>query len=135
MLTGKQEKFAQLVAQGKTKSDAYREAYDSDDMQDNTINSRASELAKDSEITVRIDELRKEYSEHLKYDAEAHFKKLKMLEQLALTPSGDKGDIKISEAIKAVVEQGKLCVLYIDRSEIKGTIDIKATLDKIENEY
>ena len=49
-LTSKQEKFAQEVASGKTQADAYREAYDAQNMKDATIWKRASELMSDGEL-------------------------------------------------------------------------------------
>ena len=58
MLTPKQEKFAQLVAGGATYSDAYRGAYDVENMADSTIWSRASELAADGKVSGRIKALK-----------------------------------------------------------------------------
>ena len=43
-LTPKQEKFAQEVASGKSQAQAYRIAYDADNMKAETINSKASIL-------------------------------------------------------------------------------------------
>lgn len=59
MLTDKQEKFAQAVAlEGMSLSDAYRSAYDTARMKDKTVNEKACVLAKQDNITARIDELR-----------------------------------------------------------------------------
>lgn len=76
MLTPKQEAFCQAVVNGKTLSDAYRSAYSASKMQDNTINARASELGLNSEITVRIDALRKELAEKLLWTREDSLKTL-----------------------------------------------------------
>jgi len=43
-LTPKQEKFAQSVASGKSQADAYRMAYNAENMKDETVWARASEL-------------------------------------------------------------------------------------------
>ena len=123
-LTPQREHFAQLVAKGYTQSDAYREAFNTTTDKQESVHQEASRTANDPNVSSRINELKKEFCKHLKYDAEAHFKKLEMLEQLALTPSGKDGNISLNEAIKAVVEQGKLCGLYIDKKEIKGTLTI-----------
>lgn len=119
-ITPQQEKFAQCVAKGMTQANAYREAYNTTTNRGNTVHCEASKLANSPNISQRIDEIRRETSQHLRYDAEAHFKKLEMLHQLALTPRGRDGSISLNEAIKAVVEQGKLCGLYIDKKEITG---------------
>ena len=58
-LTGKQEKFAQLVAKGETQTDAYRKAFD---VRPETLDSsqwvNASKLAADAKVSQRIEELR-----------------------------------------------------------------------------
>ena len=49
-LTAKQDKFARLVAEGKTQADAYREAYNASNMKPETIHKRASELFLDGVV-------------------------------------------------------------------------------------
>ena len=58
MLTPKQDKFARCVASGMTQADAYRAAYNTSNMQDNTIHNEAYKLMQDQEITKRVQELR-----------------------------------------------------------------------------
>ena len=53
-LTPKQEKFAVLVAEGSTQADAYREAYDVSNMQNNTIQEEASRLMRNHDISARV---------------------------------------------------------------------------------
>ena len=60
MLTDKQEKFCINVASGMTLCDAYKNSYDAENMQDNTIYNKASDLSKKGEIRERIEQLRKE---------------------------------------------------------------------------
>ena len=64
-LTAKQDKFARLVAEGRTQADAYREAYNASNMKPETIQKRASELALDGVVTGRIAELKKEFTKNL----------------------------------------------------------------------
>lgn len=59
-LTAKQEKFCQLVAEGNTYADAYREAYNSSKMSNSTIYVHSSRLMDDAKITLRVEELKKE---------------------------------------------------------------------------
>lgn len=58
MLTAKEEKFSLNVFSGMTLTDAYKDAYDSENMSDKTINEKASLLAKKDKIRTRIQELR-----------------------------------------------------------------------------
>lgn len=60
-LTPKQEAFARAVAlDNMTQADAYRSVYNADNMSDDQIYVRASEVANNSKVAVRIAELRKE---------------------------------------------------------------------------
>lgn len=59
-LTAKQEHFAQLVAQGKSQADAYREAYNAGKMRDERIYVEACEVAKNPKVSGRIRELKDE---------------------------------------------------------------------------
>ena len=56
-LTLKQEKFCQAYLEKGNISDAYREAYDSENMKPGTINQKAFELFHNGEITVRLKQL------------------------------------------------------------------------------
>ena len=53
-LTEKQERFAQLLAEGLTNAEAYRQAYDARTMQPGTIHNEACKLAQHPKITERI---------------------------------------------------------------------------------
>lgn len=64
-LTHKQELYCLHYVEHGNKSDAYRYAYDTSKMKDNSINRMAHELHKDLKITSRIEELRKELFERL----------------------------------------------------------------------
>lgn len=57
MLTDKQEKFAQLLAIGKSQREAYREAYGCKGWKDTSIDCRASKLANNAMVMQRYTEL------------------------------------------------------------------------------
>lgn len=57
-LTAKQEAFAVAVAKGATASDAYRQSYDAENMSQQVLWNRASELFKHGGVSVRIEQLR-----------------------------------------------------------------------------
>ena len=60
MLTAKQEEYAKNIVAGMSQADAYRSAYDAENMSDNSIYREASLLASDPKIAQRIAELRNE---------------------------------------------------------------------------
>lgn len=64
-LTGKQEAFAQAIADGKTQADAYRTAYAAEKMADKTIWEKASALMADGKVSARVDELRQALAQRM----------------------------------------------------------------------
>ena len=60
MLTAKQELFVQNIIEGKSQADAYRAAYNTKRMSDNSIYVNASKLMSDTKVALRIKELREE---------------------------------------------------------------------------
>ena len=67
-LTPKQEKFCQLIFEGKTQTEAYRGAYNCTNMKPATANSKAYELMQNVQITARIAELRAALTEKTLWD-------------------------------------------------------------------
>ena len=61
-LTGKQRRFCELVASGKTQADAYREAYDSNGSSQ-TVRNSASKLMKQDYIKSTVDSIIKRKSD------------------------------------------------------------------------
>lgn len=58
MLTDKQEKFCLNIVNGMTQADAYRDAYDAENMADDTIYAEASKLMDNHKVATRVQELR-----------------------------------------------------------------------------
>jgi len=58
-LTAKQESFALAIVNGKSQTDAYKEAYDTSNYKDNAIHVNASKLVSNANVALRIAELRK----------------------------------------------------------------------------
>lgn len=59
-LTIKQERYAQGLFAGLSQREAYKQAYDCENMMDKTIDEDACRLAADSKVIARIDELNNE---------------------------------------------------------------------------
>ncbi len=62
-LTAKQEAFCQAVASGMNQSDAYRSAYDAENMKPETVQSKACLLMAEGKIRARVDSLKQSLSE------------------------------------------------------------------------
>lgn len=58
MLTDKQEKFCLNIANGMTPGEAYREAYDTDNMSDDACRVEGNRLLKNPNVALRKNELR-----------------------------------------------------------------------------
>ena len=117
-LTPKQERFCIEVASGKNKSEAYRLAYNAENMKAETVNERASKLSKEYKVSTRIEELIKPVKEkvenELNLTLEGQILELNSLKALAVTSE------KYGDAINAVKEQNKLLGLYERHNEQKN---------------
>ena len=69
-LTKKQEAFAQAVLTESTLSNAYRVAYDCENMSAKTINEASSRVAKDYKVVARVQELKKQQELDAEKDAD-----------------------------------------------------------------
>jgi hypothetical protein len=127
-LTHKQKQFARHVALGKTKADAYREAYDTEG-NTKTVGNNASRLAQDTRIQVEIEayKLAKE-AEDYRNPADLRRLVIHQLTQHALD-----GEINPAQRIKSLELLGKVAGVdvFMDRKEttiIHQSGDIKARL-------
>ena len=60
-LTTKQEIFVQRLIEGYSQREAYKFAYNAENMKDETIDARASKLLKEYKVSTRYDELMEEH--------------------------------------------------------------------------
>ena len=65
-LTPKKEKFSQLTVKYSDQSKALRESHDCSNMTDKTINEKACRLAKDDNVSARIEEIKEDLKEENK---------------------------------------------------------------------
>lgn len=110
-LTPQQEKFAQLVAEGKNQSDAYRGAYKAGKMLAKTITEKASVLMAQGNVSARVAELRSKAQVKTVITLESHLAELERLRDLALENG------KFEAAINAEVHRGKAKGLYVSKTE------------------
>lgn len=98
MLTGKQEKFCQCVADGMTQADAYRTAYNAGKMKPDTVHVKASTLMADGKIAGRVRELREALAEKVLWT------RAQSVAVLSGVATNCTGEVKPSEQVSAVKE-------------------------------
>ena len=75
-LTAKQEAFVKAIQTGKTKSDAYRLAYNTSNMTEKTVNECASFEASKPKISARLSEVTSNVREQTEYGIKEHIAEL-----------------------------------------------------------
>jgi hypothetical protein len=84
VLSFQQEKFAQGVVKGMTQADAYRVAYKTANMKQDTIHQAASRLMADSKVAARLAELRAPVAERVDMTLHAHVSRLAQIRDAAM---------------------------------------------------
>jgi len=79
ILTVKQEKFCIEYIKTGNKSEAYRQAYNTENMASDTINRKAFELSENGKIKARIEQLQKEVSKRNDVDIDWCIQQLKVI--------------------------------------------------------
>lgn len=128
MLTPKKERFCLEILKGSNQSDAYRVAYDAENMTNKTINEEASRVMADDKVKLRIAELREDsrniYLEkysitldeklvaYLNDKYEANLKDIKEVIQDKLSELLDEVDSREFKRRRGINKQGRYEVLY-----------------------
>ena len=121
MLTPKQEKFIAELLKGKSQREAYKAAYNTSKMQDRTIDKKACELFKDSNIRGRYDELMSLIVSRDVDDAESIRKMIIEQEKAILNANmGDLFDIQSDEAGEYLVSTPKGDLSKFDMRAVKS---------------
>ena len=127
-LTAKQEAFAQGVSDGLTLSDAYRKAYDAENMKDSTVWSKASLMMKpQGKVGARVKALNEaKLNQTLHSSARLKALVLERLHHEALTAPN------ASSRIQALTMLGKSIALFTEahtiETETRASTDIEADL-------
>ena len=106
-LTPKQEKFCIEYVKTGNKSEAYRLAYDAENMASDTINNKAYALSEKGDIRARIEELKKELEEEelytLRQSIEADLRLIKRYEDALTTLEEKDSDERSIEAAQRTI--------------------------------
>lgn len=118
-LTAKAEKFAQEIARGgKTMSDAYRVAYNAENVRPSQVNERACRLMASPKILARVQELQLPVRVATAMTLEGHLADLLTLRDLAMAQGQQ------AAAITAEIARAKAAGLVSDRLKVdhSGTV-------------
>ena len=131
-LTPKQERFAQLVAGGKTYADAYREAYSATG-KDSTAHSEGSRLMKNPQISTRLEQITEQkhraISRKAVTDRELVVSKLRRWTEDGIDPTT--GDEPTQAQLTAAQLLGRTVALFSDKVE---QITTERTADEVAAE-
>lgn len=115
-LTTQQDRFCKEYASGKSAVESYKQAYNCQSKNYNTIAALSNQLLKKDFIKVEIEKRREKNTSFLNYTAEKSFNKIKEIQEKAI----EKGDL--TNALKAEEMAGKLAGLFKQNTEIQGGI-------------
>ena len=130
-LTSKQEQFILKVVEGMSKTDAYKEVYETSRMKAKTINNKASTLFNKKEVKERYQELMKDIQEESKWTLEKAVDDLIWLKDEAQKTIENEGLRQASSNafLSAVKELNTLLDLYPKKNVEEDSKEDK--LDKI----
>ena len=110
-LTPKQEKFCQVYIETGNASEAYRQAYNTEKMKPESVNSKGYQLLQQVQITARLDELRAEHKKRHEITVDTLVAELEEARKLAFETE------KAAAAVSATMGKAKLLGLVIEKQE------------------
>ena len=121
-LTQKQENFCLKYVECGNASEAYRHAYNAENMKPASIHVRASELLSDSKVSVRVEELKKQHAERHRLTVDDLLAELEEARRLALDTEAP------APAVSATMGKAKLLGMdkqIIDHQSSDGSMSPK----------
>jgi phage terminase small subunit len=122
-LTAKQEAFAQAIADGLGQADAYRFAYDAENMKDATVYPNASRLMSNSKVIARVAELKSQVVEKQLWTREMSVKGLMSAYKIAL-------EAKTSTGMTAAVKELNIMHGYNEPTKVAVNMHFKPITDE-----
>ena len=116
-LTPKQENFCLAYLETGNATEAYRRAYDAENMTSGTINVKACELLGNDKIAVRVAELREPVMQRHNVTVDSLIAELEEARNLAMSIESP------APAVAATMGKAKLCGLDKQVIEHRGNID------------
>lgn len=122
-MTPKQEAFVIAYLESGNASEAYRRAYRAENMKDASIRVNAAKLLANTNIALRVEQIRKPAADAAQVTVEQHLNDLKRIRDAAF----DEG--KYAAAATAEVARGKVAGLYVEKVEHSGGVQIIEVAD------
>jgi phage terminase small subunit len=110
-LTQKQETFALSYVETGNASEAYRRAYDADEMKPASIHVKACQLLANGKVRLRVNELQAAAAQKAQITLESHLRDLADLRDQAREAR------QFSAAITAEVARGKASGVHVEKTE------------------
>lgn len=117
-LTPKQEKFAQKYIETGNASEAYRQVYNADKMQTETIHVAASQLLGNHKVLARIETLQAASQKRHDVTIDSITTELEEAREIG------KGEKQAGSMVQATMGKAKIHGLIVDRGEVSGDINI-----------
>ena len=131
-MTSKQESFAQAIVDGFPQVDAYKRAYNSENMDPSTVYQEASRVANNRKVAARIEELRDlvtiAVTEKRAWDLE------RLVDEAEINMAGAREDRQWSAANGSLTTIGKATGLLVDKMDVSVTHTLKPGLSLEELE-
>jgi len=117
-LTPKQEQFCQQCAKGESQSDAYRFAYNAENMTNKQVWEEASKLASNPKVSQRLFELHEAARERTLVSVESITKELNESRALAIEQDNP------AEMTKASMAKAKIHGLDVHKVDLSGQMNV-----------
>lgn len=137
-LTVKQEAFAQAFVETGDASEAFRRAYDTSNMNPNSINRKAHDAKNHVKIAARVEQLQSKHAKRHDVTVDSLVAELEQIKKIALAAETP----QTSAAVQAVMGKAKLTGLDKQLVEVSGNLSVtlsnsqRAALDKaLDDEY
>ena len=125
-LTPKQERFIQNIVSGMSQRQAYKDAYNAENMKDETIDSEASILFNDQKVSKRYQELIQKLEDTAIMTA---IEKRRMLREMAINKENS-----VTDRIKAIDTDNKMAGEYVTKVEANVGVSYEEQLKKVSDD-
>lgn len=115
-MTPKQEHFARLYVETGNASEAYRQAYNAENMKPETVTNEAYKLLQDPDISAMVDDLKAEARQRHRVTVDDLLHELEQARAAALAAPTPQS----SAAVSATMGKAKMLGLLVDKAEIKA---------------
>jgi len=115
-MTPKQEHFARLYVETGNASEAYRQAYNAENMKPETVTNEAYKLLQSPDISAMVDDLKAEARQRHRVTVDDLLHELEQARAAALAAPTPKS----SAAVSATMGKAKMLGLLVDKAEIKA---------------